>query len=95
MRGLDEKKDGMFSYISADKRVPLDHPLRQIRSLVDQVLREILPVFGKLYSEVGRPSIAPQRLLRAPLLQIFYSIRREPCWWSNWITTCCSGGLLA
>ncbi len=77
MRGPDDKQDGMFSYISAEKRVPLDHPLRKIRALVDQVLKEMSPQFGKLYSDVGRPSIAPERLLRALLLQIFYSIRSE------------------
>ena len=77
MRGSDSKQDGMFSYLSPDKRVPASHPLRQIRPLVDQVLKEMSPQFGKLYSDVGRPSIAPERLLRALLLQIFYSIRSE------------------
>jgi len=77
MRGLDSKQDGMFSYLSPEKRVPADHPLRQIRALVDQILKEMSPQFGKLYSEVGRPSIAPERLLRALLLQVFYSIRSE------------------
>lgn len=77
MRGPDDKQDGMFSYQSAEKRVPLDHPLRKIRALVDQVLKEMSPQFGKLYSDVGRRSIAPERLLRALLLQIFYSIRSE------------------
>lgn len=77
MRGPDSKQDDMFSYLSPEKRVPADHPLRQIRPLVDQVLKEMSPQFGKLYSEVGRPSIAPERLLRALLLQIFYSIRSE------------------
>ena len=77
MRGPDQKQDDMFSYVSPDKRVPADHPLRQIRPLVDQVLKEMSPHFGKLYSEVGRPSIAPERLLRALLLQIFYSVRSE------------------
>src|SRR3974377_2395800 len=77
MRGPGETQDGSFSYVSADKRVPLDHPLRKIRPLVDLVLKEMSPQFGKLYSEVGRPSIAPERLLRALLLQIFYSIRSE------------------
>jgi transposase len=57
--------------------VPADHPLRKIRPLVDQILKEMSPQFGKLYSEVGRPSIAPERLLRALLLQIFYSVRSE------------------
>jgi transposase len=77
MRGFDIKQDGMFSYVSPDKRVPTDHPLRQIRILTDQILKEMSPQFAKLYSSVGRPSIAPERLLRALLLQIFYSIRSE------------------
>ena len=67
----------MFSYVSPDKRVPGDHPLRKIRALVDQVLKEMSPQFGRLYSNEGRPSIAPERLLRALLLQIFYSVRSE------------------
>jgi transposase len=77
MRGSDDKQDAVFSYVSADKRVPMDHPLRKIRPLVDQVLKEMSPQLGRLYSGVGRPSIAPERLLRALLLQIFYSIRSE------------------
>jgi transposase len=77
MRGPDQKQDDMFSYVSPDKRVPADHPLRRIRPLVDQVLREMSPQFGKLYSTEGRPSIAPERLLRALLLQVFYSVRSE------------------
>lgn len=67
----------MFSYLSPEQRVPADHPLRKIRTLVDGVLKDMSPQFGKLYSEVGRPSIAPERLLRALLLQIFYSVRSE------------------
>jgi transposase len=77
MRGSDDKQDAVFSYVSTDKRVPMDHPLRKVRPLVDQVLKEMSPQLGKLYSDVGRPSIAPERLLRALLLQIFYSIRSE------------------
>jgi transposase len=57
--------------------VPSDHPLRHIRTLVDGILKDMSPQFGKLYSDVGRPSIAPERLLRALLLQIFYSVRSE------------------
>jgi transposase len=75
MRGEDQKQDGMFSYVSPEKRVPQDHPLRPIRTLVDQVLNEMSPRFARLYAQVGRPSIAPERLLRALLLQIFYSVR--------------------
>jgi len=77
MRGPDQKQDAVFSYLSPEERVPADHPLRQIRTLVDGVLKEMSPQFGKLYSDVGRPSIAPERLLRALLLQIFYSVRSE------------------
>jgi transposase len=77
MRGEDQKQDGMFSYVSPEKRVPQDHPLRPIRKLVDQVLKEMSPQFARLYSKVGRPSIPPERLLRALLLQIFYSVRSE------------------
>jgi transposase len=77
MRGSDEKQESVFSYVSLEERVPGDHPLRKIRKLVDQVLQEMSPQFGKLYAEVGRPSIAPERLLRALLLQIFYSVRSE------------------
>ena len=77
MRGPDPKQDAVFSYVSPEERVPADHPLRKIRTLVDGVLKEMSPQFGKLYSDVGRPSIAPERLLRALLLQIFYSVRSE------------------
>jgi transposase len=77
MRGEDRKQEAMFSYISPEKRVPAEHPLRPIRALVDAVLAEMSPRFAKLYSDVGRPSIAPERLLRALLLQIFYSVRSE------------------
>ena len=67
----------MFSYVSAEQRVPADHPLRAIRALVDEVLRDMSREFDGLYARVGRPSIPPERLLRAQLLQIFYSIRSE------------------
>ena len=77
MRGDDNRQEGIFSYISPEKRVPPDHPLRPIRKLVDEILKEMSPQFAKLYSNVGRPSIAPERLLRSLLLQIFYSVRSE------------------
>ena len=67
----------MFSYVSPEQRVPHDHPLRAIRSLVDAVLKDMSRDFGRLYATVGRPSVPPERLLRAQLLQIFYSIRSE------------------
>jgi len=77
MRGDDCQPDAMFSYVSAEQRVPQDHPLRAIRTLVDDVLRDMSREFDGLYARVGRPSIPPERLLRAQLLQIFYSIRSE------------------
>jgi len=77
MRGPDEKQDWMFSYISAEKRVPKQHPLRSVRIMVDTVLEELSPRFENLYAKVGRPSVAPERLLRALLLQVLYSVRSE------------------
>jgi transposase len=77
MRGEDPKQEVMFSYVSPEQRVPPDHPLRLIREMVDTILKEMSPRFARLYADVGRPSIAPERLLRALLLQIFYSVRSE------------------
>jgi transposase len=67
----------MFSYVSPERRVPKDHPLRPIRAMVDAAMRELSPRFEAIYSRTGRPSIAPEKLLRALLLQIFYTIRSE------------------
>jgi len=67
----------MFCYVSAEHRVPPDHPLRAIRALVDDVLRDMSREFDRLYASIGRPSVPPERLLRAQLLQVFYSIRSE------------------
>jgi transposase len=77
MRGDDREPGAMFSYVSAEQRVPRDHPVRAIRKLVDEVLRDMSGEFDGLYARVGRPSIPPERLLRAQLLQILYSIRSE------------------
>ena len=77
MRGEAIEPDVMFSYISAAQRVPQDHPLRAIRAMVDAVLRDLSSDFERLYSHTGRPSIPPERLLRALLLQVLYSIRSE------------------
>jgi transposase len=77
MRGPDQKPAAMFSYVSAEERVPHDHPLRRIRTFVDEILREMTREFDTLYAQHGRPSIPPERLLRAQLLQLFYSIRSE------------------
>jgi len=67
----------MFSYISPDKRVPMDHPLRRVRAMFETALQEMSPQFASLYSRYGRPSIAPEKLLRALLLQVLYSVRSE------------------
>jgi transposase len=67
----------MFSYLSPEVRVPQDHPLRAIRALVDAVLRDLSPAFDVLYAQVGRPSIPPEKLLRALLLQVLYTMRSE------------------
>lgn len=77
MRGSDERTEGLFSYVSCEARVPATHPLRAIRAITDEALEVLSPEFEKLYSKVGRPSIAPEKLLRALLLQAFYSIRSE------------------
>jgi transposase len=77
MRGNDPQQGGMFSYISPEQRVRKDHPLRPIRAMVDQVLKELSPRLDKMYAKVGRPSIPPEQLLRALLLQMLYSVRSE------------------
>jgi transposase len=77
MRGGDPEPDAMFSYVSMEDRIPQDHPLRAMRTLVDTVLREMSPRFTLMYAKTGRPSIAPEKLLRAQLLQILYTIRSE------------------
>ena len=77
MRGDDRQPAHLFSYVSAESRVPADHPLRAIRLLVDGVLQQMSPDFDGLYAHVGRPSIPPERLLRAQLLQLFYTVPSE------------------
>lgn len=77
MRGEATETDAVFSYISPAQRVPKDHPLRSIREMSDLALKNLSPRFSELYSHTGRPSIAPERLLRALLLQVLYSIRSE------------------
>src|SRR5260370_38806 len=77
MRGDERVQDGMFSYVTLEQRVPQDHPLREIRKLTVTVLRSLSAEFDRLYSASGRPSIAPEYVLRALLLQAFYSVRSE------------------
>jgi transposase len=77
MRGRDEQQLDVFSYISPEQRVPLDHPVRSVRAMTDEALRQLRPRFNSLYAKTGRPSIAPEKLLRALLLQALYSVRSE------------------
>jgi transposase len=77
MRGEDSKQEAMFSYVSPEERVPAKHPLRPIRAMISEALAQMDRRFEKLYSQTGRPSIAPERLIRALLLQVLYSIRSE------------------
>ncbi len=77
MRGKDQRPEVLFSYVSLETRIPADHPLRPIREIVDEALRKLSPAFSRLYAREGRPSIPPERLLRALLLQAFYTVRSE------------------
>ncbi len=77
MRGLDHQQSAMFSYLSPEDRVPVDHPLRKIRDLTDRILAELSVVFATMYSDMGRRSIPPEKLLRALLLQVLYTVRSE------------------
>jgi transposase len=77
MRGLEKRSGSLFSYVDLEARVRRDHPLREIRQLADAALDSMTSAFDELYARTGRPSIAPEKLLRSMLLQAFYSIRSE------------------
>ena len=77
MRGQDKQQGGIFSYRTAEERIAPDHPLRPMRGMVDEALKGLSPRFARMYSKQGRPSIAPEKLLRALLLQVLYTIRSE------------------
>lgn len=77
MRGTDTQQSSMFSYLSPEERVPAKHPLRPIRLMLDSALKSLSPAFSRLYSAYGRPSIPPEKLLRALLLQVLYTVRSE------------------
>src|SRR5438067_1226897 len=77
MRGTDQQQGALFSVVSLEDRVPADHPLRVMRALVDGALAELSPRFEAMYARVGRPSIPPEQLLRALLLQVLYTVRSE------------------
>ena len=77
MRGHDHRQQQLFSYISPEQRVPKDHPLRPIKKMVNKALKDLSGRFAEMYSSIGRPSIAPEKLLKALLLQVLFSIRSE------------------
>ena len=77
MRGTEKKQATMLTLLSPDRVVPEKDPLRRVKALADAALRELSPVFDEMYSAVGRPSIPPERLLKASLLIAFYSVRSE------------------
>src|SRR6202021_1385641 len=81
MRGPDHQQSAMFSYLSPEQRVPLDHPLRAVRQMADIILAQLTQVFSKMYSDIGRRSIPPEKLLRALLLRWFVGLNMdEPVW---------------
>ena len=77
MRGPDHQQSAMFSYLSPEQRVPMDHPLRAVRQMADIILAQLTQVFSKMYADIGRRSIPPEKLLRALLLQVLYTVRSE------------------
>src|SRR3982074_804086 len=77
MRGQDTQQSAMFSYVSPEERVPLEHPLRPVRRMVDEALKALSPSFNRMYAAFGLPSIAPEKLLRALLVQVLYTVRSE------------------
>jgi transposase len=77
MRGPDHQQSAMFSYLSPEQRVPSDHPLRAVRQMADTILARLSQLFSKMYSDIGRRSIPPEKLLRALLLQVLYTVRSE------------------
>tara|TARA_R110002110_G_scaffold194195_1_gene402968 strand:- start:2030 stop:2488 length:459 start_codon:yes stop_codon:yes gene_type:complete len=78
MRGMDETSGSLFSYVDFEERIPARHPLRKIRQVVNDALASLDGEFAPLYADFGRPSIAPERLIRASLIQILFSVRVTP-----------------
>ena len=77
MRGDDHQTSHLFSYLSPEERVPADHPLRAVRRMTDAALERLSPRFAMMYATIGRPSVPPEQVLRALLLQVLYSVRSE------------------
>ena len=95
MRRCELAQGEMFSCVTLEQRAPADHPLREIRRLTDALLVSLDASFDALYAASGCRSIAPEYVLRALLLQAFYSVRSDGSWSSSWTITCCFAGLLA
>jgi transposase len=87
MRGTDEASGSLFSYVDLEARIPARHPLRKIRQVVNEALIGLDAEFAALYTDFGRPSIAPERLIRASLIQILFSVRSERQLGSGFITS--------
>src|SRR3978361_1007706 len=92
MRGIDHQTGHLCGYVNPETMVPAEHPLRTIRPLVNAALEHLSPAFDEIYSPIGRPSIAPEQLLRALLLQAFFTIRSERQLMEQLTTTSCCAG---
>ncbi len=92
MRGQDSRSGSLFAYVDLEQRIRSDHPLRTNRTLVDEALSSLDGRFGEIYSEIGRPSIPPEQLLRACCYRPSIPCAPSGSRWSVWISTCCSAG---
>jgi transposase len=92
VRGRQDPHVSMLAFIDIETLIPADHPLRTVKSLVDLTLAELSPLFDTMYAEIGRPSIPPERLLKASLLMSLYSTRSERAFCEQLNYTCCSAG---
>src|SRR5262249_12882424 len=92
MRGTQDRQASMLALFSIEARIPSDHPLRRIKAMADQELWELSKVFDRMYSNVGRPSVAPEKILKSLLLMALYSVRSERQLCSKWATICCFAG---
>jgi transposase len=77
MRGVQDRQTSMLAYVCIEERIPSDHPLRGIKGMADQELKKLSGVFNRMYSQIGRPSVAPERILKSLLLIALYSVRSE------------------
>ena len=92
MRGRKDPQATMLAFVDVEARVPLNHPLRTIKTVVDQALAALSPEFDQMYSVVGRPSIPPERVLKSSVLIALYAFAARGPSVSSWTITCCSAG---